>query len=217
MAKLGKILLAVAEIAAIVAVSIYAPQIGASIGLSAFVSTAIGSIVVSLAFTALSAILFRPSVSPDPRVNVRIDAPPRWICGGRVAQGGGVVFGDFDKDGNLWYIIVHADSILSTKINYYFDGVLLALDGTGDGEGFVTTNDFCLTNKGDPYTGSGTRVPYFYIWTRTFTETNPVPPVRSRIANRIFRLVNGRSFASWYNVQRYSLQFDQSCRSIQNL
>lgn len=193
MSSIGKILLSVAEIVAVVALSIYAPEIAGFLGVAGalgvsaitatFIVVAIGSIIITTAFTFLSAALFNNAPGVDAaKVNVRLSNPPRYLDAGQPLQGGAVVFGEFDSQGNLWYILVHGDSILTDKIQYYFDNVPVTLtNGLRDymttGEGWCSTNDFCLTSKGDPYTGSGTKLPFFYVWTRTYTETDPRPPV----------------------------------------
>jgi hypothetical protein len=112
------------------------------------------------------------------KVNVRITEPARWINAGTSRQGGGVLFAEFDAAGDFWYLIVHSDSILKNIEKYYFDDTEITLDGAGN----VITNDFCLNAKKEPYNGTGIRVPYFQIWTTTYTETNPTPPAIAALA-----------------------------------
>jgi hypothetical protein len=112
------------------------------------------------------------------KVNVRLSEPIRWINAGTCRQGGGVLFADFDSDGNFWYLVVHCDSILKNTVKRYFDDMEITLDGSGN----VITNDFCLNDKKEPYEGSGTRVPYFQMWTTTYTESNPTPPAIASLA-----------------------------------
>lgn len=180
MSSVGKILISVAAIAAVIALNYFAPGIGtylsAQLGVtvSAFAVAAIGSVVISVGFALLTAALFKPGAPKigQSKYNVRISDPPRFICGGMAAQGGGVVFAEFDGAGNLWYVIVHSDSILSERISYYLDNIPVEVSANGS----VLTDEFCLTFKREPYAGKGAKVPYFFIWTRTYTETNPVPP-----------------------------------------
>lgn len=188
MSSIGKILLSIVEIGAVIALSIFAPEIATTLGIAgalgvsattaAFIVVAVGSIVITTGFTLLSAALFNNAPGIDQaKVNTRISAPPRYIAGGAALVGGAVVFGEFDADGNLWYILIHCDSILTSPIQYFFDNEPVTFDGTGDGEGWCVTDDFCLNGNSDPYkTGDSTRKTFFYAWTRTFTETNPVPP-----------------------------------------
>jgi hypothetical protein len=106
------------------------------------------------------------------KVNVRVAEPIRWLNAGIARQGGGVLFAEFDSVGNLWYLIVHSDSQLKQRTKVFLDDIEVTLDGSGN----VLTNDFCLTSKNEPYTGSGTRVPYFQIWTTTYSPSDPSPP-----------------------------------------
>jgi len=174
MAKVGKILIAVAAVAAVVALNYYAPGIANALGVNQFLVTIIGSVVISVGFNLLSGALFKPRAAAieGSKVNVRIGEPPRYINGGIALQGGAALFGEFDSLGNFWYIIVHCDSILAQTIQYYLDDKLVTLDAQGN----VTDNDFCLNSKFEPYTGSGTKVPYFQLFTRTYSETNAAPP-----------------------------------------
>jgi hypothetical protein len=174
MGTIGKIFLTVAAIAA----SFYLPGIGqfiaTQLGTSLFVGTLIGAVVITAGLTLLSSVLISrpraPSIDAG-KVNVKLAEPSRWLNGGIAAQGGGALFGEFDSAGNFWYLIVHSDSILTDTIQYYLDGILITLDGAGN----VTTNDFCLNSKNEPYNGTGTRVPYIQIWTTTYTEADPTP------------------------------------------
>lgn len=174
MSKVGKILVAVVTIAAIIALNAFAPGIGTALTValgfkvSAFLVVAIGSVLISLASGLLTSALFKPkSPMQEAKVNVRLETPPRWICGGQVLQGGGVLFAEFDSVGNLWWLIVHADSILTGPLTYYFDSVPVTLDGSGN----VTTTDFTYKN-----------VSYFRIWTHTFTEDDPTPDGAAELA-----------------------------------
>jgi hypothetical protein len=178
MAKVGKILVSIAALAATVALSTFAPGIGTALGVSKFLVLLVGSVVISVGLSLITSLLFRPpSAGADQsKVNVRISEPPRYICGGVAMQGGSVVFGEFDAAGDFWYILIHCDSILTSALQYYFDDRLVTFDGTGTGKGWCNTDEFCLNDKGEPYAGSGTRVPYFYVWTQTYSETNPTPP-----------------------------------------
>ncbi len=111
------------------------------------------------------------------KVNVRIAEPIRWLNAGIARQGGGVLFAEFDSSGNLWSVIVHTDSQMGTKLKYYLDDIEVTLDGSGN----VITDDFCLTTKNEPYTGSGTRVPYFQLFTTTYSASDPTPPAISAL------------------------------------
>lgn len=175
MSALKQIALVVASIAVLYFAPVLAPQIGTFLGASGFLATAIGSIVIAVGLTIVQSVFVnRPSGSSleAGKVNVRMSEPLRWIDAGIERQGGGGLFGEFDSTGNFWYLIVHSDSIMTgTPIKYYLDDIEVTLDGDGN----VTTNDFCLTNKREPYEGSGTRVSYVQIWTTTYSETDPTP------------------------------------------
>lgn len=184
MSSIGKILLSIAEIAAIVALSIYAPEIAASLGVAgalgvsattaAFIVVAVGSIIITTGFTLLSAALFNNAPGIDQaKVNVRLSNPPRYLDCGQPLQGGAVVFAEFDGDGNLWYIVVHGDSILTSTVQIYLDNVPVTLNSNHD----VVTPDFCLNGKNDPYKpGDSSQKTFFAVWTQTYTESDPVPP-----------------------------------------
>jgi hypothetical protein len=106
------------------------------------------------------------------KVNVRLSEPIRWLNAGNARQGGGVLFAEFDSAGNLWYLVVHSDSQMNQRLKVYFDDIEVQLDGDGN----VITNEFCLNDKKETYTGTGTRVPYFQIWSTTYTASDPTPP-----------------------------------------
>lgn len=136
----------------------------------------IGAIVASIALTALGAYLFRPprTTMEAGKVNTRIAEPTRWLVAGQVAQGGGVLFAEFDTEGNLWYLVVHSDSILTnpTTCSYLLDDV----PATVDGDRYVVTKDFRLNGKKhDAVTVDGGGDPFVQIWTTTYSESDPVP------------------------------------------
>ena len=111
------------------------------------------------------------------RLNSRTSNPPRFQLGGNVASGGTAgIFGEFDEDGNFWYIIAHGDSELtSTTPTYILDGINVTLsDGTDAFDaGEVLTDDFCLDQDGNVYE-SGTRVPQYRIYTVTPTSSSVI-------------------------------------------
>lgn len=167
MAKVGKILLAVVQIGAIIALNAYAPGIANALtgalgfSVSSFAVTAIGSTLIALGGAMISNALFRPkSDMSASKVNTRIEQASRMICGGRVLQGGQGFFGEFDTAGNLWIGILHCDSPLASAPIYYLDNVQVTVDGSGN----VTHPDFMHKGK-----------TYFRLWTHTYTESNPVP------------------------------------------
>ena len=115
--------------------------------------------------------LFKPkSDMSASKVNTRIEQARRYICGGRVLQGGQVVFGEFASNGDLWFAIVHCDSISGGERQYYFDSIPVTLDGSGN----VTTQDFMHKGK-----------TYFRVFTHTYTEANPIPSFATEL-NAIF-------------------------------
>lgn len=112
------------------------------------------------------------------KVNVRIAEPIRWIASGRNRLGGAVLFAEFDGSGNLWYLVVHSDSILTSNIGYLLDDIAVTVDGSGR----VLTKDFRLNSKKEPVTADGAGDPYVQVWTTTYTESNPTPPAVTALA-----------------------------------
>lgn len=143
--------------------------------IGSFFTTALGSILLNV---GLSYLLAPKPKAPDidaARVNSRLPDAKRWQAGGTVAVGGEAgIFGEHDADGNFWYIVAHADSELTGTPTYILDGIEVELsDGTGGfTAGDVLTDDFCLTDKFDQYEGTGTRVPFFRIYTVTPDASN---------------------------------------------
>lgn len=156
----------------------FAPAIGQFFGVSGFLGAAIGGAVIAAGLTAIQSILGgggRQAPDMDAgKVNVRIPEPPRWLCAGRVRQGGGVLFAEFAPNGDLWYLVVHSDSILTGPPSYFLDDVPVTLDGSG----YVNQADFRLLNNKDkdPATSDGQGEGYIQIWTTTYSESNPTPP-----------------------------------------
>lgn len=144
-------------------------------GLGAFLASPIGSLVIGIGLQLISSMFVRRPQTPTieaGRVNVRVGEPERWINAGIGRQGGGVVFAEFDKNGNFWYVVIHSDSRYTGIVKRYFDDVEITLNGDND----VISNDFCLKQDYSAYKGSGTRRIFFRIWTRTYTVGNPTPP-----------------------------------------
>lgn len=178
MAKVGKILLAVVTVAAIIALNVFVPgsgfalSLGTSLGVTAAQASAIiigiGTIAITLGSALLSNALFGKRIDyGKQKVNVRQDDSTRWICAGPVLQGGTAVFADHDAEGNLWVVIVHCDSLLAGAPQYYLDNILVTVDPTTN---FVTTADF--QDDG----------PRWKLWTHTYTEGNPIPSGATELA-----------------------------------
>jgi hypothetical protein len=166
---------AIASYVATAYAAFQATAIGTWIAANAFLANVIGSIVLSVGIPLIQSLFTKKGTGTNVeagKVNVRITEPPRWLAAGKMRQGGGVLFGEFDALGNFWYVVVHADSILKPGYSYILDDIPVTVDGSG----YVTTNEFCLNDKKELYTGSGTRVPYVQIFTTTYTESNPTPP-----------------------------------------
>lgn len=158
----------------------FAAQLATSIGASAtgFVAAVIGSVIIAAGTYIINAVLMGGSRAPSMeagKVNVKISDPPRWLNAGRARSGGGALFGEFDAQGRFWYVIVHSDEILQTGagFQYFLDDEAVTLDGSG----YVSNLEFRLkTNKAkDPAETDGEGKGYVRIWTRTYTESNPVP------------------------------------------
>ncbi|OWU83802.1 hypothetical protein ATO6_15325 [Oceanicola sp. 22II-s10i] len=102
------------------------------------------------------------------RINSRTEAASRKQLVGPVAVGGeGGIFGEFDEDGNFWYIVAHGDAEMAGDPSYILDDIPVTLSDATDGftAGDVLTDDFCLNGDHNKYEGSGTRVPYFRLYT----------------------------------------------------
>lgn len=178
MGKVGKILLAVVQIGAIIALNVYAPGIGSALssalGGAISVATAtsivigIGTAIIALGGAVLSAALFK--VKSDfgrQKVNVRVEEATRWIVAGPVLQGGAALFAEHDASGNLWFVIVHADSILQPGYTYYFDNQLITVN---EATREVTSTDFVDDGK-----------TYWRVWTHTYSETDPTPTASTEL------------------------------------
>lgn len=149
-------------------------------GLTGFLATPFGNLLLAAGLTLISNLFLRKTQQPPStegsRINVKIPEGERWITGGGdTRNGGAVVFGEFDKDGNFWYVIVHSDSILVDNVQHIFDEKIVEIDA----DGWVTTNAFCLDDDRDVIDDDDVvpdKLKYFGIFTTTYTETNPVPP-----------------------------------------
>lgn len=146
---------------------------GAAIG-TFFGSSVLGSILLNVGASALIAALNRPRARgvDEARVNTRLPAALRWQAGGSVMIGGEVgVFGEHDASGAFWFIVAHCDNEMTdpAAARYFLDGIEVTLSDGLDGflAGQVLTDDFCLTEGWAQYTGSGTRYPYFRLFTVT--------------------------------------------------
>lgn len=137
----------------------------------------IGAVIASVLTSALIAVIFRPprTTMDAGKVNVRLAEPTRWLASGEVRQGGGVLFAEFDSEGNLWYLVVHCDSILTNldDCQYYLDDIAVTIDVDRN----VLTKDFRLSgSKHDSVDSDGAGDAFVQIWTTTYSETDPVPP-----------------------------------------
>lgn len=141
----------------------------------------IGSLIGSLLATGLTALWTKRGTDTEvAKVNVRISEPIRWLNAGRTRQGGAVLFAEFDGSGNLWYLVVHCDSILVTSLQYYLDSVPVTLNESG----VVQNKEFRLKNnkEKDPAETDGEGTGYVQIWTTTHTESDPTPAAIAALA-----------------------------------
>lgn len=166
----------------------FAPAVAQFLGVSQFLGAAIGAVVLAAGLTAIQAIIGGRRQAPDMdagKVNVRIAEPPRWICAGQARQGGGVLFAEFAPNGDLWYLVVHSDSILTGPPSYFLDDTPVTLDA----QNYVRQPEFRLIDKEtaasdifggksvwDPATEMDEGSGYVQIWTTTYSETDPTPP-----------------------------------------
>ena len=148
--------------------------------IGAFLLSPFGSLLLSIGLQLVTSLFIKKPDAPSieaSKVNVKIPEPERWLAGGRTRQGGGVVFAEFDSSGNFWYVVVHADTTLNSVEKLFFDDNEIILDENN----FVETNEFCLTDGGENYSGTGTKVKYFQVFTTTHTADNPTPPAISEL------------------------------------
>jgi len=161
---------------------VFAGSIGvvnAGVAVGAFLASGLGSLLLSAGASALRAFLGgrqgrggqAPSIEAA-KVNVRIEEPERWLHAGLSRSGGGALFGEYDDEGAFWALYVHGDAELVNRVQIYLDDRPVTLDGSNN----VITDEFCLDTSKNQYSGSGTKVPYFRIWTTTYTQSDPVPP-----------------------------------------
>jgi len=138
--------------------------VGGWSGIVAFFSSPFGALILGVGLQLVTSLFIRKPNAPSieaAKVNVRLPEPERWMTAGQNRQGGGVIFAEFDADGNFWYVIVHADSILTETVALYFDDEVIEVDVNG----VVTSENFLLDGNGK-----------FQIFTTTHTEADPTPP-----------------------------------------
>lgn len=152
---------------------VYLGALGAGVAAGAFLATPIGGLLLAAGLQLLGTAatnLFSPSGGGGQqqqtpmdaaKVNVRIDAAPRWIHAGRTRAGGAAIFGEFDSVGAFWYLMALGDSELLSTTSAMFDDQVLTLDGSN----YATNSDFTFED--------GTRV--FQVWSATFSPADPVP------------------------------------------
>lgn len=156
--------------------------VNAGVAVGAFLSSGLGSLLLTAGASALKAFLGKRSGGQNQaptleaaKVNVRITEPERWLHAGIARSGGGAVFGEFDNEGAFWAIFVHGDSELTGTVQLYLDDRPVELDGSNN----VITDEFCLNSDNNQYDGTGTKVPIFKVWTTTYTASDPTPPAVS--------------------------------------
>ena len=144
----------------------------AGFGVSAFLSSGLGSLLLSVGLSAAQYLLNQqraPKVDAA-RINTRVAEGERWVIGGRVRSGGQAAFGEYDASGNFWYIVIHSDTeaALATggrPYRTYLDDVAVEIDENHR----VITAEFTKQQKegGDPV---------FSVWTTTYSPADPTPP-----------------------------------------
>lgn len=179
---------------------------GAAYAAGAFLGgSVLGSILLNVGLNYLLMQKPRAPSIADAKVNVRLPDAPRWQMAGTVAVGGQIgTFGEYDEDGNFWYIVAHGDAELCGDPAYFLDGIPVTLsDGTdGHTAGDVITDDFCTTPKGKRYEGTGDKLPIFRLYTVTpsvgnvygalpaaFTTAFPALPADFYLAGVCFTVV----------------------------
>jgi|TARA_R100000479_G_scaffold176487_1_gene131352 hypothetical protein len=155
-----------------------AAGIASFLGVSGFLGTLIGAAVLAVGTALIGAVFLTDGGQRAPdmeagKVNVRLPEPQRWINAGTARQGGGVMFAEFDGDGNFWYLVVHSDSIMTGDPSYILDEIPVTLDASN----YVRQADFRLkdNDEKDPATSLDDGIGYVQIWTTTYDENDPVP------------------------------------------
>jgi hypothetical protein len=177
---------------AVTAASAAFTAIGGFSGIVGFLSSPFGALVLGIGLQLISSLFIKRPSGSEPsieaaKINVRVGEPERWIAAGtQVRIGGGALFGEFDADGNFWYLIVHCDSILGNVKQYYFDNI--PIDFFTNNENAVVTNEFCLRNGNtippSANVPEGDKRHFYRVYTTTYTENNPIPPVVQEFADK---------------------------------
>lgn len=148
-------------------------------GLGAFLSSPIGQLVLGVGLKFLTGLFTPKNDAPSieaAKINVRLPEPDRWKAWGMCRAGGAAMYGEFDSTGAFWYVVVHADSILTERTKIYLDDIAVQLDGSN----YVITDEFCLDGDNNAFvTGTsdpGGRKKFIQIWTTTHSAADPVPP-----------------------------------------
>jgi len=180
MPPIGAFIVALVSTASVTAAVSAFVLAGGWAAVGAFLVSQIGSLILSVGLSLVTSFLTTRKQAPTveaAKVNVRIGEPERWLACGRNRVGGGVVFGEFDANGNFWYVVVHCDSILAGTVGMYFDDVPITVGVGGGVPNNVLTNDFCTNTKYEPWTGSnGTQAFWYRVYTTTYSASDPTPP-----------------------------------------
>lgn len=165
MSSVGKILGSIVELVVVVAAIYMMPVIGP---VAAFLGVLSG-IGMNLGIQAL----FGSSKTPADQqtATVKIAEPVRWLNAGRCKSAGALVFAEFASDGDLWYIVLHGDSELISTHKIYLDDIAVTLASDGS----VLTKDFRLTSKNEAVSSDGAGDPHIWLYTATYSPTDPVP------------------------------------------
>ncbi|WP_126623128.1 hypothetical protein [Oceaniglobus ichthyenteri] len=102
----------------------------AGLSIGSFFTGTLGSLLLNVGLSFGMALLNKPK-TPDieqARANPRIIDSPRYQLCGPVAVGGHVgTFGEYDADGNFWYIVAHGDGELLNDPIYLLDNIRVEL------------------------------------------------------------------------------------------
>jgi hypothetical protein len=166
MSSVGKILGALVQIAFTVVGAMFGGPVGAFIGAT----------IGAFASAGIQSLLKDPSTPADRQTStVKVAEPVRWLNAGRCKASGALVFAEFASDGDLWYIVLHGDSELISTHKIYLDDVAVTLGYDGS----VLTKDFRLTSANEAVSYDGVGDPHIWLYTATYSPTNPVPPFPS--------------------------------------
>lgn len=151
-----------------VGIDVGLPTLGDILG--SFIIANIGTIALIGASLLIGAFQQRPAGTNV--FNVKVDAGVRRHAVGKVKVSGQALFGAFAPDGSFWYLVVHCDEELLHLDHVWLDDIEVTLNSGGT---VTAPSDFFAVSGGILGIGAGSN-PFFAVWVRTWSPSNPVPP-----------------------------------------